>query len=160
MNGNGKAGVSLDSVDRVLTSLPAPFAVASSGEARFVLGPPGAFVLLASGDDVAQSADRATLLAATTRTALAEHLSWVPFIDAVVVTTANQRAAQSATAVPLDMLAELLTEGPIVIDASAIEAVTALIDEARLSTWQRGVGLPAASIDLCEPAADRTTSIT
>lgn len=155
---NGKASVSLHSVDRVLSSLPSAFSVASSGEARFVLGPPGAFVLLAAGEGEDRGADRAALLAATTRTALAEHLSWVPFIDAVIVTAGRHRAAPSATAVPLDMLAELLTEGPSVIEAAVLSSVTELIADERLSTWRPGLGLPAAKIDLCAPAD--TTAIT
>src|SRR5690606_15531873 len=134
-----------------LSSLPPGYSIASSGEARFIAGPPGAFVLLAAGGGAGNGADRAALLASTTRTALAEHLTWVPFIDAIVVTT-EPSMSTAATPVPLDLLSEMLTEGPIVIDAGVLETIRSLIAEQRLSTWRTGLGLPADKIDLCDPA--------
>jgi hypothetical protein len=156
-----RAAIPLERIDEVLGSLPEAFVVASSGEARLVVGPPGAFVLLDGSGAAAASgpgADRAALLAVTTRTALADHLAWVPFIDAVVVTAERSVADPSATAVPLDLLAEVLTEGPLVIDDTTIAAIAGLVAGDQLSTWRAGLSTPAAKIDLCQPTPDTTPS--
>ena len=68
------------------------------------------------------AADRAQDLALQTRTVLAHHISWIPFIDAAVVTAGDRPAepAVSTIVVPVDLLGELLMEGPPVIDQPAL----------------------------------------
>lgn len=156
------ANASLDGVDAVLADLPPAYAVASSGAARLVVGPPGAFVLVPSGTDPSTAAERAGHLAATTRSALAEHVSWVPFIDAVVVVHDSPVHNGVATPVPLDLLPETLVEGPVVIEPSTVATIRLLLDEGRLTSWRAGLGVDDANddakddanIDLCEPADD------
>ncbi|WP_334144722.1 hypothetical protein [Rhabdothermincola sp.] len=147
------ANASLDGIDSVLAGLPPACVVASSGVARLVVGPPGAFVLLPSGADPSTTAERAGHLAATTRAALAEHVSWVPFIDAVVIHDTPLRNG-SATSVPLDLLPETLVEGPVVIDPSTVAMIRHLLDEGQLPNWRTGVCSEDGKIDLCEPVDD------
>jgi hypothetical protein len=139
-------------IDEVLADLPSLCTVASAGEARLVFGPSGAFVLLDGSDDPADSADRAGRLAASTRGALAEHVSWVPFIDAVIVTP-RARNGGDATPVPLDLLREVLVEGPPVIEPMALDTFRELLAHGRLASWRAGLNGDAGKIDLCEPPA-------
>lgn len=148
------ANASLDGIDSVLSGLPPTWVVASNGAARLVVSPPGAFVLLPAGADPSTTAERAGHLAATTRVALAEHLSWVPFIDAVVVIHDTPVRNGLATSVPLDLLPETLVEGPVVIDPSTVATIRLLLDEGRLPHWRTGVHSEDAKIDLCEPVND------
>jgi hypothetical protein len=107
-------------------------------------------------------ADRAARLAAATRADMAEHLAWVPFVDAVVVTSGISTAASpldpAATVVPLDLLCEVLTEGPAVIERPTLGTLVALLGDGRLSSWVAGVIPSAAKIDLCQPTPDTTST--
>lgn len=141
-------------VDTVLAALPASCSIGSSGEARLVVGPTGAFVLVPGGSDPLQSADRADRLAATTRTVLADHVSWVPFIDAIVVTGGRPPGAAAATPIPIDMLADVLVSGPEMIEADVLATVAALLDRSELASWRTGLRIDDAKIDLCAPAND------
>jgi hypothetical protein len=141
-------------VDTVLAALPACCAIGSSGDARLVVGPTGAFVLLPGGPDPLLSADRAGRLATTTRTALADHVSWVPFIDAIVVTSGRPPGAVAATPIPLDLLADVLVRGPEMIEADVLATVATLLDRGELWSWRTGLRIDDAKIDLCAPAND------
>jgi len=153
-----------DPIDRLLAELSPLYTTASQGAARFVAGPSGVFVLVSGGDDLGQAAERAARLAAVTRAALADHLSWVPFVDAVVVTAAGARnkapsppnddVAAHATAVPLDLLGEVLVEGRRVIDDAAFRTINQLLRDEALSPWRTEPATTADKIDLCEPTAD------
>ncbi len=77
---------SVEHIDGLLADLSPMYTIASQGSARFVAGPTGVFVLVYGGDDLGRAAELAARLAPTTRATLADHLSWVPFVDAVVVT--------------------------------------------------------------------------
>ena len=149
-------------LDRVLRELPGDFAVASQAASRLIVGRPGAFVL-ATLPDAARSpieplAARITRLAASTRVVLADHLSWVPFIDAVVVTGHGPAPGAPVTMAPLDLVAELVTEGPDTISAEALGAVRALLRENRLGVWRAGIGEAGGRIDLCDPTPTTTTT--
>jgi hypothetical protein len=73
-------------LDEVVRHLPEGYVTLAFGDARLVVGPPGAFALVDAADtDVC---DAARLVAATARELrhrLAGALSWAPFIDALVV---------------------------------------------------------------------------
>jgi hypothetical protein len=124
------------------------------------------FVLDSGGDDLGQAAERAARLAAVTRTALADHLSWVPFVDAVVVTAAGahhkspgptkQEITVHATAVPLDLLGEVLVEGRAVIDDAALDVIGKLVGNDTLAPWRTESAAGSDKIDLCEPTANTT----
>jgi hypothetical protein len=157
-----------DHLDGLLDELAPIYTIASQGSARFVAGPSGVFVLVSAGDEPARAAEIAARLAAATRTALADHLSWVPFVDAVVVTDelGHRRKANTetlpdgtpATAVPLDMLGEVLVEGRPMIGDTALVVLNRLIRTGRLSPWRAGFARDADKIDLCEPTADTTAT--
>jgi len=151
-------------LDELLSELAPIYTIASQGAARFVAGPSGVFVLVSGRDDPSRAAETAARLAAATRANLAEHLSWVPFVDAVVVTAgdSNRRTGSAeaslesplATAVPFDMLGEVLVEGRTMVDEAALVVVNRLIRTDRLSPWRAGFSTGADKIDLCEPIAD------
>jgi hypothetical protein len=141
--------ISAELIDRLLAGLPATHTVASQDAARLVVGPCGATVVLLGERDVPDAADRAARLAAATRTALADHVAWVPFVDAVVVTDDADRSATAATVVPPDLLGEVLVEGPEVIDPPALDVIVDLLDTDGLAPWRVGLDSDAAKIDLC-----------
>ena len=106
-------------------------------------------------------------LAPTTRATLADHLSWVPFVDAVVVTPGDGRhsanghdlnAGTGATAVPFDMLIEVLVEGRSVVEFAVLGLIDDLLRANALGPWRVGLAAGADKIDLCEPAADTSAT--
>ena len=155
-------------LDQLLADLAPMYTTATQGAARFVVGPSGVFVLVPSGDDVGEAAHRAARLADATRAALAEHIAWVPFVDAVVVTSADRyrkattpagrMANVPATAVPLDLLGEMLVEGRSVVADTALRSIRSLLQHDELAPWRAGREAGAAKIDLCEPAADTSAT--
>src|SRR3954451_3436882 len=77
-------------MDAVLTSLPAVHVLAGQDDARLVVGPAGAFVLIPSTvgtHELLAAAHRLEALAGTTREALCAHLAWIPFLDGLIVTS-------------------------------------------------------------------------
>ena len=142
-------------LDLVLRRLPRDYAVASQATSRLVVGRPGAFVLCPNHQVVPGALEAMALriarLADSTRVVLADHLSWVPFIDAVVVTPVGDRHRGPVTMAPLDLVGELLTTGPDTVAAPALDAVRRLLRENRLGVWRAGIGETDGRIDLCEP---------
>jgi hypothetical protein len=157
---------SVEHVDSLLAELSPMYTIASQGAARLVAGPTGVFVLVFGGDDVGRATELAARLAPATRAALADHLSWVPFVDAVVVTREkgrrskdhDVRATVGATAVPIDMLGEVLVEGRAVIEFAVLGVIDDLLREDALGPWKVGLGTGTDKIDLCEPAADTSAT--
>lgn len=146
------------SLDGVLDALPSDWAIGGRDDARLVVGPTGAFVLVPGEGDLSTSAERAHNLAQRTRGALARHLSWVPFIDAAVVTSGNHHAEAASIVVPVDLLAELLVKGPLVIDAPAIAVLRDLLVAGSLEDWQIGADRDGVRIDLCDPPLQASTT--
>ncbi len=146
----------LDGIDHILAELPSSWVIGWMDECRLVIGPCGAFVLMPAQVDLAGAADRAQDLALRTRTVLAHHISWIPFIDAAVVTTANRppEPAVAAIVVPVDLLGELLLEGPAVIDQPALAVMRTLLVDGELADWRVGTAPTDVRIDLCEPQTD------
>jgi hypothetical protein len=145
----------LDGIDQVLAELPSTWVIGWLDETRLVIGPTGAFVLIPAQLDVAGAAERAQALAGRTRQMLARHLSWIPFIDAAVVTTADKRtrSAVAAVVVPVDLLGEVLIDGPPVIDQPALGVLATLLDRGELEDWQARPPTDV-KIDLCETQPD------
>jgi hypothetical protein len=139
-----------DGVDRALAALPGDFCLAGAGTARLVVGPPGAFVLEACTPvrlDV--SAARVAGLAVATRAILADHVSWVPFVDGLVVLDGGRATHPAVTVVPSDLLLDTLVQGPEVIDGTVLRTARGLLRENGLGVWRLAVG---ERIDLVEPA--------
>jgi hypothetical protein len=150
-------------LDEVLSSLPPLSVVAASDDARFVAGPSGAFVLLPhldasrTGAGIAAAATRLDLLVQSTRSALCDHLSWIPFLDSLLVSEADITGPTPVTILALDLLHDVLTEGPVVIDDTTLAAIREAVRGERLGRWTVGSGDGAARIDLCDPAQPTTT---
>ena len=139
------------SLDGLLDALPDGWAVGHRQTARLVVGPTGAFVLVPSGGDLTSAAEQAHGLALRTRDAMARHLSWVPFVDAAVVTSKNEHAEVAAILVPPDLLGELLIQGPPVIDRPAITVMKRLLVSGCLDGWVTGTTSVDVKLDLCDP---------
>jgi hypothetical protein len=144
------------SLDGLLAGLPADWVIGHRDTARLAVGPTGAFVLVPGEGDLAAVADHAHELAQRTRAALARHLSWVPFVDAAVVTSDDRHGDAAAILVPLDLLLELLVQGPPVIDRPAIAVLNGLLVARSLDGWEVGTATADAKIDLCDPLLQRS----
>jgi hypothetical protein len=127
-------------------------------DARLAVGPTGVFVLVPDDGNLTAQAEAAHALAQRTRAALARHLSWVPFVDAAVITSADHHLDTAAVLVPLDLLLELLVQGSPVIDRPAISVVSGLLVTGSLDEWQVGTDAVDAKIDLCDPPLQRSTA--
>jgi hypothetical protein len=129
-------------VDRIVAELPPDFVVARDGDARFVAGPAGAFVLMptpARGPVVDDAAARVHRLARRTRSDLGDHVAWVPFLDALLVSAGGLGRRPDITVAPVDLLAVVLTEGPRVIDGATLAAVRRVVAQRRLGPWRAAV---------------------
>lgn len=150
-------------LDEVLSSLPPLYVVARRGDARFAAGPCGAFVLLPhvevarNGAGIVAAAARLDALVQATRTALCDHLTWIPFLDSLLVSETDVKGPAPVTIVALDLLHDVLTEGPAVIDDASLVAIRDAVRGERLERWSVGSGADAARIDLCDPAQPTTT---
>lgn len=144
--------IGCDRVDRVLARLRAGAVVAVAGEARLVASDAGAFVLLPADAEPTRAGEQAARLAEATRHALADHLSWVPFVDAVVVVRPGEDAGGSVTAVPVDLLATVLVEGPRQIADPTLARIAALVAQGRLCAWRATTAAHGGRIDPCPPA--------
>lgn len=121
--------VTASDLDDALAGLPPGFAVGTLDQARLVIGPTGCTVLMAQSSGTTPELESSDL-AQTTRLNLADHLSWVPFVDALVVTSENNTG--SIVSVELDLLVPLLVDGPTMLDEETITCLTALLAERRL----------------------------
>ena len=141
-------------MDAVLASLPPAYFVAGQDDARFVVGPGGAFVLLPTAttpSELHRAADRLHELAMTTRDALCDHLTWVPFLDALLVITGEVPRSTEVTVAPLDLVRVVLTEGPTMIQPLTVTAIREAVRTSKLDGWRVGLGTGDARIDLCDP---------
>lgn len=102
-------------VSRQVTELPPEFEVRRLGEHWAIVGPTGVFVVGRASRDVSRSADRTAAVAQELRAALSNDVSWVPFVDAIVVAD-QERSGLACSVVELDMLLYALTWGGNTID--------------------------------------------
>jgi hypothetical protein len=150
MNGNEIRAA----LDEVLTSLPPLHVLARWDDARLVVGPAGAFVLVTTAEapaDLARLAEQLDSLARATRESLCAHLTWVPFVDTLVVTATDPPRAPFIPCAALDLLQNVLTEGPKVIDGHTINTIRDAVRRSALNGWRVGFGGEADKIDLCDP---------
>src|ERR1700712_170600 len=126
------------SLDCLLAGLPDGWLIGHFRLDRLGGGPAGALVLVPAAPARTAAADRAHLLAERTRGALARHLSWVPFVDAAVVTSSDRPAEAGAGLVAADLLTEFLVQGPVVIDPPAIAVLHDLLVTGSLDGWEVG----------------------
>jgi hypothetical protein len=160
-------------VDRVLIALPPNFVVAADGEARFVAGPVGAFMLLPTptrGPALAEAAAAVRRRAEQTRAGLCDHLAWVPFLDTLLVSSNRFVRRADVTVAPVDLLAVVLTEGPPVIDRESLGAIRGAVRRRRLGDWRPLPGRAGdadrpnppgdARINLCDRITADTTEAT
>lgn len=141
-------------MDRVLTGLPPVHVLAGQQDARLVVGPAGAFVLAPAGSDrleLASAAQRLEAMALATRESLCAHLAWIPFLDAIIVTADDPPRSLTVTCAAVDLLHDVLTEGPKVIDAATIATIRDVIRGSALHGWQAGIAGAGGRIDLCDP---------
>ncbi len=107
-------------VTRHVTELPSEFEVQRVGEHWLVAGPTGIFAIGRSEGDIARDAERTSVLAHDLRSALSDQMPWVPFVDSLLVVSADQirhaAVAQLAcTVLTPDMLPVALTTGTTVV---------------------------------------------
>lgn len=157
MNVQGRSRTPLPGIDEVLASLPAEFVVASQHDTRLAVGPPGAFVLASvptpiDDDELDQLIVRAEAATAATRVILADHLSWVPFIDTLLVVAGDPPRRPHATFAAVDLLADMIVEGRPVVSPHAVGVVRDLLRRDALGPWMVGVVPDDGRIDLCDPA--------
>lgn len=121
----------LHDLDRTLASLPPEYVVVPLGPARFVLGPSGAHVIAL--DDADPAAPRAVArLASVIRSALAERVAWVPYVDAFLVTD-RAEPCPPATRVPHGLIPRSLVDGPAVLGPTDLERLVACVRDGALA---------------------------
>lgn len=133
--------VAAEDLDAVLAKLPASFAIGARRSARFVAGPSGAFVVLPASDDLDADAGRLLEITSATRASLADHLSWAPFLDSLLVTPDQIAQPAAATVVPLDLLDEVLRDGHQGIDEDIMDLIFVVLAERRLAPGWRLLGV-------------------
>lgn len=144
-------------IDEVLDGLPPEYVIGGRGDARLVVGPSGAFILMAAHDDTEQMASLLHQLTAATRNALCDHLTLVPFLDSIAVTSGEPPRTTSVPVAPLDLLSDMLTQGPAVIDATTLCSIRETVRTGKLDGWNVGTGAAGDKIDLCDPTPQTTT---
>lgn len=113
-------------VSRHVTELPAEFEVQRVEDHWLVAGPTGIFVVgRTDGPDVVHAAAATSLFAHDVRSALSDLMTWVPFVDALLVAPTDQLGRPDAanlacTVVDLSMLPIALTGGSEVISADEL----------------------------------------
>ncbi|CAN5693411.1 hypothetical protein BH24ACT3_BH24ACT3_07970 [soil metagenome] len=122
----------MHAIDELLSSLPGPYVVAELDRYRLVAGPSGAFVLTSDADDPCEPATSLLQMAAVTRRCLSDHLTWVPFLDPLLVVGDGGIPHHEVTAVPTDLLYEVLVADRPLLDRETLDRLTELIDEGRL----------------------------
>ena len=148
-----------DELEASLERLPAEFDATAIGPAWFVTGPTGVYVVMAHDGSI----DRARALgrlAATIRSALAEHMAWVPFVHAMLIDDQSTTIAQ-ATVVPPALLNDVLTEGRRTLEAETLETILRLVAEGVLEGLESvGPGAAGARMTPCYdfPAATASSS--
>ncbi len=137
--------MSARALDDVLSRLPDRLAVAHRGVDRLIVGPGGAFVLhpLEPGEGPREVVEHAHLLAETTRDRIADYLTWVPFIDWIIV---NEEAVDGISVLPASLVGTTVMEGHS-IPVPVADELHRHISLGRLAPlWHHG--LPLAGEDL------------
>lgn len=147
-------------LDRLLTTLPRDHALGALGEARFVMGPAGGFILQVTGDDLERDTYDLVKLTNATRIALSDHLPWVPFLDPLLVAPEAIRHHPDVTVVPADLVLDVVRDGHQRLDETTMDRIFVLLAEHRLDPPWSLVGWPEDRIGLLsesDPASWATT---
>lgn len=134
----------------LLGHLPEDYLVVPLRSAWFVVGTPGTYVV---GDDSSNDDGAVGRLAGQLRAALAQHLTWVPFVHALLISD-ELRPIPQATVVPPDMLLGVLTEGRRSLDEDTMRRIGELIGRGIIARVAPPVedGGGAARIPPCDPS--------
>jgi hypothetical protein len=138
-----------EDVASALSGLPAGYSVTPIGSAHLVLGVTGAQVV--AMDDGHDETPRAVArLASVIRSALAEHVAWVPFVHALLVTERTD-PCPPATAIPPTLLVRAVVDGPLTIQPDDLARLVGCIEDGALD----GLGsvAPHAPRDRALPAS-------
>lgn len=127
----------LPALDRLLDDLPGEYCVACHDVLRLAIGPTGVFVLSleSARPDLDGIVTQLLATAARTRDALADHLSFVPFVDALLVLDRHDSSHLPVTGVPLDLLRATLVEGRRAVPDRQLDAARQLLRDDRLRPW-------------------------
>lgn len=135
-------------LDRLLASLPGDYALGALGEARFVVGPAGGFILQVTGEDLERDTSELLKLTNATRIALSYHLPWVPFLDALLVSPVAITDHHDVTVVPVDLVMDVLRDGHQRLDETTMDRIFVLLAEHRLEPAWTLIGWPEDRIRL------------
>ena len=127
------AVLATDELDAALSGLPPDWAVAELGRDRLVAGPAGAFVLRPCSGELHRDARRVAQIARATRSGFADHLAWIPVVDALLVTGHRVDEPAEATVIPVDMVTDVLLDGVQPLDEETLRRITGLMVERRLT---------------------------
>ena len=119
----------VDHLDDLLGDLPGPFRVVRAGDARVVIGPTGAFVLVEGGGNVPAAGALVANVAENCRAVFAVRLIWAPFVDAFVVAERSVDHPASASVVPSRMVCETLTHGPRLLEDDQVERMADILGD-------------------------------
>lgn len=108
-------------VQRV-TRLPDEYMVRRVRDHWAIVGPSGLFVVGRADGDMTESAHRTAALAHSVRSLLSEEVSWVPFVDALLVAESEHNGLE-CTVVELDSLELTLTSGGEQIDPIGLHQI-------------------------------------
>lgn len=150
-------------LDQAILTLSDDRVVAGCGEARLVIGPNGGFVIVEAqnrrdGAALDAAARTAHDLAELTRGVLVQHLGLTPFIDALVVVRSRRCPPPRAlaTMVPIDLIDDILSEGPTQVGGVALARIGQLLAAGELDGWVPISDSTGATIDLCDPTPPPT----
>ncbi len=125
-------------LDEILSRLSGAVGIAHRGPDRLSIGPGGVFVLhpLESSESPRDAAEHAWLLAETTRDRIADHLTWVPFVDWLVIAEAYSAHIPS---LPSGLVATTLLEGHAIPPTIANELRRSVSMGNLSPLWQPGL---------------------
>ncbi|MFQ5557969.1 MAG: hypothetical protein ACE5GB_10750 [Acidimicrobiales bacterium] len=122
-----------DRLDRTLAALTGAALVGHRGSRRLVVSRAGVFVLDPALDGIPIALASAARLAADTRDLLTEHLTWVPFVDWLVVSDDGE--GFEGPVVPHDLVASTVLQGHAV-DPGTVRRISALLESGALApSW-------------------------
>ena len=149
--------LAVSELDDLILRLPRDWALGALGDARLVAGPPGAFVVRAAGDDIERETRELLHLTNATRVALSDHLHWVPFLDALLVTGGEDHHHPDVTLVPSDMLLDVLHDGHQPLDEATMDRLFILLAERRLRPAWTLMGWTPERTGTSSPTASRAS---
>ncbi len=145
-------------LDRLLTTLGREYALGALGEARFVVGPAGGFIVQVLGDNLERDTYELVKLTNATRIALSDHLPWVPFLDPLLVAPETVGHHRDVTVVPADLVLDVLRDGHQRLDETTMDRIFVLLAEHRLDPAWTLIGWPDGTLGTCNESGPPTAS--